>query len=174
MGHHGRLKATAQGTATHQKRIYLPDIVLVPEDQHSYQTELPELVLDSKRKHRAVLAADEPLDLPLGIAPRGQVELVGPLRELRDPRNLIRLGTVDACHRFERSQVILYRAELAARALGLRLALIEFGAFLILVRQTQSVEKSVLQNERRISVELLRDLQDGYLRKHLPDQSAFH
>ncbi len=117
------------------------------EDRHADEPVVAEAVGDA---HREALEARgvEPQHLALGPADRGGVELVGALRELRDPRGLGRRHRADVHTEVEASQERLERLGGIAQPRARRLLAIERRALPVLRGQRATVERPHAVEER--------------------------
>ncbi len=104
-------------------------------------------------------------NLRFGVTPCGQVELVGFLRQLRDPRQRqVRHGFQFGFLLEEAKEIFLrLKALLGAGALLLRG--IHFGALLVFRRKRQALEGRTIPNGRGILQRILRQIDNGNFRK---------
>src|SRR5690349_21631069 len=72
--------------ATHQERIDFIDPVVMMRQGNTDQAIVAETILDLQRKAIPAGRLDQLRNLLLGVTPRGEIELVGLVRQLRDSR----------------------------------------------------------------------------------------
>ena len=97
------LHPAPQRTAAHQERIEFGTGPGPRQDRHAHQAVVAEAVPRGEREHDR--RAGQGPHLVLGAAPERRVELVRPLRELREARDLLVRGGADGHHEVQVAQV---------------------------------------------------------------------
>src|SRR5262245_60652154 len=88
-GQHAVLDPFAKNTTAQQERVDLERFGSGSRDHDAHETIVTETVLDRDGEHISARRGTELLNFGFGITPCSEIELVGPLRELRDARKLL-------------------------------------------------------------------------------------
>src|SRR6266481_6249198 len=99
-------------------------------------------------------------DLWLSVAPGGQVELAGFLRQLRDPRQRQVRHGFQFGFLLEEAKEIFLRLKVLLGAGALLLRSIHLGALLVFGRKGQPLERRTIPDSRRILQRILSEIND--------------
>ncbi len=101
-GEYGILDSASEHSAAHQERIDVDVVGFAHQDHDADQAVVAETVRYAPGEYRVALGLDELGNLPKVSTPRGQIELIGLVDELRDSSQVLRLHLEDIDRQLQR------------------------------------------------------------------------